>query len=214
MTRIAVLGGTGYAGGNVVRAAHARGHKVTAYSETAPERASTGVSYITGSFFEPNFIERVASDADVIVHALAPRGALKDTLGKFAGDVAARAERCGVRLGVVGTAGSLRVSPEGPKFYESPEAPASFRPEAQAMDAILEALRRSPPHLDWFCIVPGAGFGSRRPGGATGSYRIGGEVLLRDDSGESFISGADFGSAVVDEIETGTHRRQRFTVAY
>ena len=32
--------------------------------------------------------------------------------------------------------------------------------------------------------------------------------------GQSFISGADFAVAVVDEIEQGNHHRERFTVGY
>jgi putative NADH-flavin reductase len=39
-------------------------------------------------------------------------------------------------------------------------------------------------------------------------------VLLTDAEGRSEISGADFGVAVVDEIEDPKHRRARFTVAY
>ena len=39
-------------------------------------------------------------------------------------------------------------------------------------------------------------------------------MLLTDASGTSFISGADFALAFVDEIEQGRHHRERFTVAY
>lgn len=51
-------------------------------------------------------------------------------------------------------------------------------------------------------------------GEATESYRVGGDVLVTDADGTSFISGADFALAFVDEIEQGRHRRERFTVAY
>ncbi|HBX80751.1 MAG TPA: NAD-dependent epimerase, partial [Propionibacteriaceae bacterium] len=34
MARITVLGGTGYAGSNIVKAAAARGHQVTSFSRT------------------------------------------------------------------------------------------------------------------------------------------------------------------------------------
>ena len=40
------------------------------------------------------------------------------------------------------------------------------------------------------------------------------DVLLVDDQGDSNLSGADLGTAVVDEIENPVHRRRRFHVAY
>ena len=39
-------------------------------------------------------------------------------------------------------------------------------------------------------------------------------MIVRDADGKSFISGADFAVAVVDEIEQGNHHRERFTVGY
>ena len=61
---------------------------------------------------------------------------------------------------------------------------------------------------------PAGGFGAWAPGEATGNYRVGGDILLVDDEGESFISGADFADAVVREIQEPAHRRARFTVGY
>ena len=37
---------------------------------------------------------------------------------------------------------------------------------------------------------------------------------MTDAEGESYISGADLGVAVVDEIENPKHSRERFTVGY
>ena len=79
---------------------------------------------------------------------------------------------------------------------------------------MLTALRETSDDVDWFCVSPAAGFGSYAPGEATGTYRVGGDVLLTDASGTSFISGADFALAFVDEIEQARHHRERFTVAY
>ena len=39
-------------------------------------------------------------------------------------------------------------------------------------------------------------------------------VVVEDAEGTSYISGADFAIAIVDEIEQPTHRRERFTVGY
>ena len=56
--------------------------------------------------------------------------------------------------------------------------------------------------------------GAFNPGERRGTYRDGGDVLVVDEAGESFISGEDFAIAVVDEIENPKHSRGRFTVGY
>src|SRR3546814_18460294 len=72
----------------------------------------------------------------------------------------------------------------------------------------------SPQGVGWFLVSPAIVFGSHAPGDATGHYRVGGDVVLRDDNGVSAISGADLAVAVVAEVEKPVHHRQRFTVAY
>mgnify|MGYP007088051836 CR=1 FL=1 len=39
-------------------------------------------------------------------------------------------------------------------------------------------------------------------------------MIVTDEAGESFISGADLAVAVLDEIEQPAHHRARFTVGY
>ena len=48
MTRITVLGGTGYTGTNIVREALARGLEVTAVARNTPASPVEGVTYVTG----------------------------------------------------------------------------------------------------------------------------------------------------------------------
>ena len=53
------------------------------------------------------------------------------------------------------------------------------------------------------------------PGGErTGRFRLGGDMLLTDANGHSWISMEDFAIAMVDELEAPKHSRQRFTVGY
>ena len=52
------------------------------------------------------------------------------------------------------------------------------------------------------------------PGERTGRYRVGGDQVLSDGEGRSFITAEDYAVAVLDELETPSHRRQRYTVAY
>jgi len=48
----------------------------------------------------------------------------------------------------------------------------------------------------------------------TGTFRLGGDHLLTDANGRSWISMEDYAIAMVDELETPRHSQQRFTVGY
>jgi putative NADH-flavin reductase len=216
MARITVLGGTGYAGSNIVQVAAQRAHNVTVYSRNPAKAPVAGVTYRTANLADPATQDAVVANAQIVVSALSPRGDLNSTgaLRAVVGKIAERAQAAGVRLGVVGGAGSLLVAPGGPKLVDTPDFPEQFKAEANEMDTILQDLRASDPALDWFFVSPAGGFGAWAPGEATGNYRLGTDLLLVDDAGQSEISGADFAAAVVTEIEQPAHRRARFTVAY
>lgn len=92
--------------------------------------------------------------------------------------------------------------------------PEEFKPEALEAIGILEDLQAEQSGRDWFFIHPAGGFGAWAPGERTGVYRDGGDVIVTDEAGESFISGADLAVAVLDEIENPKHSRERFTVGY
>lgn len=216
MARITVLGGTGYAGSNIAKVAAERGHTVVAYSRNLPKDPVEGVDYLTADLTDPAALGTAAADTDVLISAISPRGDLEEpgALRSLVTKIADVATAQGVRLGVVGGAGSLLVTENGPRLSTTEGFPEAFKQEADEMAGVLEDLRASDLALDWFSVSPAAGFGGYAPGEATGTFRIGGDVLLSDDEGTSFISGADFALAIVREIEEPTHRRARFTVAY
>ncbi|WP_424467242.1 NAD(P)-dependent oxidoreductase [Pseudoclavibacter helvolus] len=214
MAKITILGGNGYAGSNLVTAAAAAGHDVTSFSRSLPEEQVAGVTYETGSVLDDRTIERAFDGAEVVVSTLSPRGELEGRTRGVLESAAALAATKGVRFGVVGGAGSLLVAEGGPRLADTDGFPDPVKPEAAEMAGVLDDLRASTPELDWFYVSPAAAFGAWAPGEATGQYRIGGDVLLTDDNGDSNISGADFAAAIVAEIEHPAHHRARFTVAY
>jgi putative NADH-flavin reductase len=217
MARIVILGGTGYAGGHLAQEATARGHQVLAVSRTAPESTPEGIEHRAGDVREEGFLAEVLEGADVVVSALSPRGDMADleAFRALIATVGRIAREKGVRLGVIGGAGSLLVAEGGPKLVDTPDFPKEFAEEPRVLDAVLQDLRAAQDEgLDWFFVSPAGGFGSYAPGERTGSYRVGGDVLLTDAEGNSYISGEDLAVALVDEIETPAHRRARFTVAY
>ncbi|MFC4224208.1 NAD(P)-dependent oxidoreductase [Lysinibacter cavernae] len=214
MTNITVLGGTGYAGKHIVAEAARRGHAVTSYSRNAPTEPVAGVTYVTGSLLDPEVLRSAVDGADVVVETLSPRGELDGKLVDLVSELARLATEHGARLGVVGGAGSLLVEPGGSAVADGPDFPAEILSEAKQLQAVLENLRADASGLDWFFVSPAGGFGPWAEGEATGTFRIGGDVLLVDEHGQSNISGADFATAFVDEIESPAHSGARFTVAY
>jgi len=221
MTTIAIFGGTGYAGSAIRDEARGRGHRVIAISRHAPadagEGGPTGLEFRQGSVHDAALVDQVAAEADVMVVSIrfAPGGSgdgvkLIDAFPALTSAAAAH----GTRLGVVGGAASLFVAEGGPRLIDTPEFPAQFKGEAGSAAEVLDWLRADSGAADWFFVSPAGGFGSYNPGVATGSYRVGGDILLTDADGKSEISGPDFALAFVDEIEAPKHHRTRFTVAY
>jgi putative NADH-flavin reductase len=203
MSSIAIIGGTGYAGGHIARTAEARGHDVTIVSRSASEGT------VQGSIADATFLKGLAADHDEVVVATQPDGLLEALPGLLE---AARSG--GARLSFVGGAGSLDVAPGGPRLIDTPEFPEEYKAVARAHSEVLDALRADDRGADWFYLSPAAVFGAWAEGEATGRYRTSDDVLLADEAGDSVIGGADFATAYVDEIESRRHVNQRFHVAY
>lgn len=212
MALIAVLGGTGYAGRHIVAEAVDRGHTVLSIARSVPAERVSGATYVEGTLLDvPSLIAQIEG-VDVVVSAIAPRGDMEglvrpnmQALNSVLPDP--------VRLGIIGGAGGSLVAPGGPRLVDA-GFPEEFKAEALEAIGELEDLQADQSGRDWFYVHPAGGFGAWNPGERTGSYRDGGDVLVTDAEGESFISGADLAVAVLDEIEAPKHSRERFTVGY
>lgn len=212
MARIAVIGGTGYAGRNIVAEAVSRGHTVVSVARTVPGDRQEGVTYIEGSLLDAPGLVTELQGVDTVVVAVAPREEMAGKVRPAIAELAAALDE-DVRLGVVGGAGGSLIAEGGPRLVDT-DFPEEIKPEALEMCGVLDDLEASGGAHEWFFIHPAGGFGSWNPGERTGSYRDGGDVLVTNDEGDSFISGEDFGIAVVDEIEKPQHRAERFSVGY
>jgi len=212
MTAIAIFGATGYSGGNIAAEALLRGHRVIAVARnTDPLAGRTDMDVRRGSLFDEQFLRDIAVDVNVVVVALPAHGTglaeYIPRLGRIATDNAAR-------IGVVGGAGNLRVSPDGPRALDSPIFPEEYREDGVAHAEVMTQLRALPEGVDWFSLSPSAGYNAENRGERTGIFRIGEEVLLVDDDGNSHIGGGDYAIAFVDEIDNPRHHRALFTVGY
>lgn len=213
MARIAVIGGTGYAGGHIVAEGVSRGHTVVSVARSLPTERVEGATYVEGTLLDVPSLVAELEGVDVVVLAVPARG---DMAGQVRSNVAELLAElpASVRVGVIGGAGGSLVAPGGERVVDQPSFTEEYKPEALEAIGILEDLQQGAATRDWFYIHPAGGFGFWNPGERTGSYRDGGDVLVTDADGESFISGADLGVAVIDEIETPKHSRERFTVGY
>lgn len=212
MALIAVLGGTGYAGRHIVAEAVDRGHTVLSIARSVPAERVPGATYVEGTLLDvPGLVEQLEG-VDVVISAIAPRG---DMLGLVRPNLEALNNVLpeSVRLGVIGGAGGSLVAPGGPRVVDA-GFPEDFKAEALEAVGELEDLQNEQTGRDWFFVHPAGGFGAWNPGERTGVYRDGGDVIVTDAEGESYISGPDLGVAVLDEIEHPKHHRERFTVGY
>jgi putative NADH-flavin reductase len=215
MSHIVVIGGTGYAGSAIAREAATRGHEVTAFSRSLPADPVEGVSYVQGDATDEEALASVISGADVVVAALAPRGALAGSFREVNRTIARLADAAKARLFVVGGFSSLRPAVGAPRFVEDLSAvPAEIHAEILAGAAlIIEDLPTTPETLDWVFVSPAQNFGSFAPGERTGNYRVADEVAVQPEDGGS-ISGADYAIGFVDLIEQGYRHRSHVNLGY
>jgi uncharacterized protein len=203
MSTIAVIGGTGYAGGHIAAEALGRGHQVISVSRRAPADPVSDIEVRTHSIESESDVEQLFADADVVVVAIHGADGEDPYLVKFVPRLLELAAAHNVRLGVVGGAGSLHVAPGGPLVVDLPQFPDEYRAEANSQALALEALRAAESAADWFYLSPPPYFGAHSEGERVGSYRSrADDVMVTDADGNSAIGGADFAIAFVDEIHS------------
>jgi putative NADH-flavin reductase len=211
MSRIVVFGVTGYAGGHITAELLDRGHAVVGVArDTTRVAPRERLELRPGSLYDPAFRTKTVAGADAVVVALPAHPADGPDLDFVVPELLEAVG--GARLGVVGGAASLLVSEGGSLVLDT--LPEEYKPESEAHARVLDALRRASTTVDWFYLSPALSFGSWSPGEKTGKFRLGTDVLITDANGNSEISGADYATAFVDEIEKPAHHRARFTVGY
>ena len=202
MSKIAIIGATGRAGSQLLEEAMRRGHSVTAIArDTSKVGERAGVVSKNVDVLDAQALQAAVTGHDVVISA-----AHFATIPSAA--VIEPVKRAGVkRLLVVGGAGSLLL-PDGTRVIDSEGFPEAYKAEASAGAVFLEDLRRE-QQLDWTFVSPSAEFVE---GERSGTFRLGKDDLLVSSAGRSWITFADYAIALIDEVETPKHVRQRFTV--
>lgn len=139
----------------------------------------------------------------------------KETLKNYPAILEA-AKAAGVkRLLIVGGAGTLFVAP-GLRLMDSGKVPDAILPGVRALGEFYLNTLQGENAIDWVFFSPAGVLGNadRSPGVRTGTYRLGKDDLIVDKDGNSSISVEDYAKAMVDELETPAHHKERFTIGY
>jgi putative NADH-flavin reductase len=187
-----------------------RGHTVLSVSRSVAADRVPGATYVEGTLLDIPGLVAQLEGADVVVSAVAPRG--------DGGLVRPNLEA----LNTVLPRACGWASSAAPAAASSPRRPSRRRrrlPRRLQGRGAGDDRRAGGPagRADRSRLVlrpPAGGFGGFNPGERTGTYRVGGDVIVTDAEGQSYISGADLAVAVLDEIENPQHSRRRFTVGY
>lgn len=211
--KIALIGASGFVGGALLREASQRGHSVTAIVRNpAKVAAASGVTAIKGDVNDAKQLAAQIAGHDVVISAFNGGWGDPDIYNKhLAGSraIVAAAKQAGVRLIVVGGAGSL-LAPDGSQIVDSPDFPAAYKDGARAARDALAELRNE-SGLEWSFVSPAAHIA---PGERTGKFRLGGDEPVLDAKGESHVSVEDLAVAILDEAEKPKHTGKRFTLGY
>lgn len=211
--KLLLIGASGMVGSRVLAEAAARGHEITAGARNPQKIAKLpGVTPVQVEASDAAALTALAKGKDAILVSVSPRStgdAVAEAAG-FAKAAMAAAKASGVRLVVVGGAGSLNL-PDGTPVLETLRGhlPEAVVQEATGFRAFRDALKAS--DLDWTFFSPSAMIA---PGERTGKFRTGTDILIADAEGKSAISAEDYAIAFLDEVETAKHRRQTVTAGY
>ena len=205
--KIAVVAANGKAGKLIVKEAVERGMDVTAIIRG--ENKTIAPKVIVKDLFDLTSEDLDGFDAVVDAFGNWTPEAI-DLIPAATVHLAKVLSGSGTRLLVVGGAGSLYVDPEHTKtVVDVTPFPEASMPVVNGHGKALEELRKL-NDVNWTYVNPAGDF--QPDGERTGKYILGGEELVLNSKGESVISYADYAIAMVDEIESGKHIKERISV--
>lgn len=205
--KIAVVAANGKAGKLIVEEAVSRGMDVTAIVRGSNKTAAPKA--IVKDLFQLTSEDLRGFDAVVDAYGNWTPDAI-DLIPAATVHMAKVLSGSDTRLLVVGGAGSLYVDADHTKtVVDVTPFPAAAMPVVNGHGKALKELRKC-EDVNWTYVSPAGDF--QAEGERTGKYLLGGEELLLNSRGESVISYADYAIAMVDEIESGKHIKERISV--
>ena len=216
MKRIALIGASGFVGSALLKESLKRGHTVTAIVRN-PEKITLkdpNLQIIQGDVLSEQFIPDVIKGVDVVISAYNPGwtnpNISQETTAAYQSIISGVKKAKIPRLLIVGGAGSLYVAPEK-RVMDTGVIPESYLPAVESLANVLYDLQKNEKELDWTYFSPA---GNIEPGERTGKFRLGKDHLIVDKDGKSNISVEDYAVAMLDEVDSPVHHRERFTIGY
>lgn len=213
--KIAIVGATGFVGGKLVREALDRAHDVTAITRSPTKLPKENrLRTVSSDVNDVPALTEAFKGQDAVIHAYAPSRSesmdariKQQTQGTKSIIAALRAARV-KRLLAVGGAGTSEIAP-GVALMDSYLFPKAYEGGARST-AVIKELLKAEPDINWTYLCPPHFL---EAGEKTGKYRVGqNNLIIELETGRSHISTADYAVAMIDELETPKHSRQRFTV--
>lgn len=207
--KVVVYGASGMIGQRVVTELLQRGHTVTGAARN-PEKIDpqAGLTPMHADASDLSTLIQTAEGHDAVISAIGPDFQNPDTFQAQTDNLIQAFTQTHIpQVLVVGGAGGLEVAP-GVRVIDTPEFPDAWK--GISRQHILALPKYKASDLNWTFVCPAIVI---EPGERTGSYRVGGDQVVFDDAGQSYISAEDFAIALVDELENPRYSKQRITIA-
>jgi len=213
---VLLIGATGFVGSAILNELVSRGINVTAISRN-PEKVMKNdlVTAVKEDVANVEAIAKLAEGKDAVISAYNP-GWTNPDIARLINEnypkILESAKKSGVkRLLIVGGAGTLFCAP-GLRVVDSGAIPEEIMGGVRPLgDFYLNTLMKE-DDIDWIFFSPAGAFDEK--GERTGNYRLGKDDLIVDENGQSHISVQDYAMAMVNELETPAHHKERFTIGY
>ncbi|WP_460056796.1 NAD(P)-dependent oxidoreductase [Pseudolactococcus yaeyamensis] len=204
--KIAVIGATGQAGSLITEKLVAMGADVTALVRNA-SRLTVDIPVIEKDIF--TLTQADLAPFDIVIEAFrAPDGQESQHLQAMQHLISLLSGSQTHLIAVGGTSSLYIDATRTQRQIDLVDVTAPFYPVAKAMsDAALE-LKAS--DLNYTYVSPAAYFDPAGP--ETGAYSLATDIFTANASGESYISMADFASAVRDIVLNGRRQREHISI--
>lgn len=216
MKKTALIGASGFVGSAILKELLSRGYEVEALVRN-PENVKVNNPHLTVKKVDVADTKALAADLkgyDTIISAYNPGWTNPNiynlTLQNYPRILEAAKEAGVKRLLIVGGAGTLFCSP-GLRVVDSGAIPAEIMGGVKSLGKFYLETLNNEKDIDWVFFSPA---GVLEPGEATGTYRLGKDDLIVDSNGNSHITVGDYAKAMVDELDTPSHHKERFTIGY
>lgn len=204
--KLAIIAASGKVGTRLVDEAIQRHHDVTAFVRDA-SKVTQAIPIVEKDIFSLTSDDFKGFDG--VINAFGSKDAdpylYQSTTLHF---IACLKDHPKLRYIVVGGAGSLYTDVSlTQQVYQQESFPSFIYPTASNMAKALDLLRKST--LAWTFFSPAIEFDVNGP--KTGHYKLGAEYVIYNSQGKSYISYADYVSALFDEVKQAQFIRKRFT---